>query len=233
LPLAVKKASKEIKVKLSPSVTGFLTKGKEGMRIGYARVSTQEQNLDLQKDALTRAGCERIMEDVASGKTQHRSGLEQLRQVLRRGDVLVVWRLDRLGRSLRHLIDLLSELERDGVGFQSLQESIDTTSPGGKLVFHIFGALAEFERNLIRERTKAGLQAARARGRHGGRPKRLDGKAREMAVALYRQKQHTVEEICRTVGISKPTLYAYVRESSRPSATTAPITEINACKEVT
>lgn len=186
------------------------------MRIGYARVSTQEQNLDLQRDALTRAGCERIMEDVASGKTQRRSGLEQLRHVLRRGDVLVVWRLDRLGRSLRHLIDLLSELERDGIGFQSLQESIDTTSPGGKLVFHIFGALAEFERNLIRERTRAGLTAARARGRLGGRPKRLDVKAREMAVALYHQRQHTVDEICRAVGISKPTLYAYVRDAERP-----------------
>lgn len=188
------------------------------MRIGYARVSTQEQNLDLQKDALTRAGCERIMEDVASGKTQHRAGLEQLRQVLRRGDVLVVWRLDRLGRSLRHLIDLLSELERDGVGFQSLQESIDTTSPGGKLVFHIFGALAEFERNLIRERTKAGLQAARARGRHGGRPKRLSAEQRRIAVSLYDQKQHTLDEICQTLGISKPTLYAYLRENRQISA---------------
>lgn len=193
------------------------------MRIGYARVSTQEQNLDLQKDALTRAGCERIMEDVASGKAQHRSGLEQLRQVLRRGDVLVVWRLDRLGRSLRHLIDLLSELEHDGVGFQSLQESIDTTSPGGKLVFHIFGALAEFERNLIRERTKAGLQAARARGRKGGRPKRLGFEQRRIAVSLYHQKQHTVEEICQTLGISKPTLYAYLRESRHNNAAEAEI----------
>ena len=133
--------------------------------------------------------------------------------MLRAGDVLVVWRLDRLGRSLRHLIDLLTELEGEGIGFQSVTEAIDTTSPGGKLVFHIFGALAEFERNLIRERTKAGLEAARARGRKGGRRKKLDERKRALAVDLYRQKKHSIEEICRTVGISKPTLYAYVRES--------------------
>jgi DNA invertase Pin-like site-specific DNA recombinase len=183
------------------------------MRIGYARVSTQEQNLDLQKDALKRAGCEKIIEDVVSGKTENRSGLDRAREQLREGDVLVVWRLDRLGRSLKHLIELMSELEKQSIGFQSLQESIDTTTPGGKLVFHIFGALAEFERNLIRDRTKAGLEAARARGRKGGRPKKLSAEKRAMAIDLYNQKKHAVEEICKTVGITKPTLYAYVRHA--------------------
>ena len=147
------------------------------MRIGYARVSTQEQNLDLQKDALKRAGCKKIIEDIASGKTENRPGLDRVRELLREGDVLVVWRLDRLGRSLKHLIELMTELEQKKIGFQSLQESIDTTSPGGKLIFHMFGALAEFERNLIRERTRAGLDAARARGRKGGRPKKLSGRS--------------------------------------------------------
>jgi DNA invertase Pin-like site-specific DNA recombinase len=181
------------------------------MRIGYARVSTQEQNLDLQKDALRRAGCKKIIEDIASGKTGNRPGLDRVRELLREGDVLVVWRLDRLGRSLKHLIELMASLEKQKIGFQSLQESIDTTSPGGKLIFHMFGALAEFERNLIRERTRAGLDAARARGRKGGRPKKLTAQQRALAIDLYHQKKHGIEEICRTVGISKPTLYAYVR----------------------
>jgi DNA invertase Pin-like site-specific DNA recombinase len=127
--------------------------------------------------------------------------------------VLVVWRLDRLGRSLRHLIEWMNELEGQGIGFQSVTEAIDTTTPGGKLVFHIFGALAEFERNLIKERTKAGLAAARARGRKGGHPCKLDPRKRALAVDLYRQKKHTVMEICGMVGITKPTLYAYVREA--------------------
>lgn len=181
------------------------------MRIGYARVSTQEQNLDLQKDALKRAGCGKIVEDVITGKAESRLGLNRARELLREGDVLVVWRLDRLGRSLKHLIALMMELEQQKIGFQSLQESIDTTMPGGKLVFHIFSALAEFEHNLIRERTKAGLDAARARGRKGGRPKKLPSAQRALAIDLYRQKKHPIDEICRTVGISKPTLYAYVQ----------------------
>jgi len=187
------------------------------MQIGYARVSTHEQNLDLQKDALGKAGCEKIVVDVASGKKAQRSGLDQVRELLRKGDVLVVWRLDRLGRSLKHLIELMTELEQAGIGFQSLQEHIDTTPPGGKLVFHIFGALAEFERNLIQERTKAGLDAARARGRKGGRPKSLNAQQRALALDLYAQRKHTVEEICRTLGISKPTLYAHVRGESSSS----------------
>lgn len=180
------------------------------MRIGYARVSTSEHNLDLQKDALKRARCETFIKDIVSGETESRSGLGRARDLLREGDVLVVWRLDRLGRSLKHLIELMSELEKQKIGFQSLQESIDTTTPGGKLVFHIFGALAEFEHNLISDRTKAGLEAARARGRRGGHPKKLDAQQRVLAIDLYNQKKHGVDEISRSLGISKPTLYAYI-----------------------
>ena len=140
-----------------------------------------------------------------------RDGLDRALELLRPGDTLVVWRLDRLGRTLKHLIELIGEMESQGIGFRSITEAIDTTSPGGTLVFHIFGALAEFERNLIRERTKAGLEAARARGRKGGRRHKLDTRKRALAVELYRGKKHTVDEICGMVGISKPTLYAYVR----------------------
>ena len=159
------------------------------MKIGYARVSTIEQNLDLQRDALKAAGCGKIIEDTVSGGKAKRDGLERVRELLRQGDVLAVWRLDRLGRTLKHLIELMAELEGQGIGFQSTTEAIDTTTPGGKLVFHIFAALAEFERNIIRERTRAGLEAARARGRKGGRPE-LDDKKRAMAVELYRGKKH-------------------------------------------
>jgi DNA invertase Pin-like site-specific DNA recombinase len=183
------------------------------MKIGYARVSTTEQNLDLQRDALKAAGCKKVIEDTISGNKAKRSGLERVRELLRKGDVLVVWRLDRLGRSLRHLIELMTELEGEGIGFQSVTEAIDTTTPGGKLVFHIFGALAEFERNLIRERTRAGLEAARARGRKGGRNYKLDARKRALAVDLYHEKKHTVAQICETVNITKPTLYRYVREA--------------------
>lgn len=181
------------------------------MRIGYARVSTQEQNLDLQKDALTKAGCERIFEDQISGATTTRPGFDKAMEQLRPGDTLVVWRLDRLGRSLKHLIEVMSQLEERGIAFQSLQESIDTSSPGGRLIFHLFGALAEFERNLIQERTKAGLAAAGARGRKGGRPIALNGHKRRVAIRLYQERQHTVQEICQIMGISKPTLYSYLR----------------------
>lgn len=182
------------------------------MLIGYARVSTGDQNIDLQSDALNRAGCEKIFMDKESGAVSARSGLEQAMQMLREGDTLVVWRLDRLGRSLKHLIDIMGKLEQRKIGFKSIQESIDTGTPGGRLVFHIFGALAEFERNLILERTKAGLAAARARGRTGGRPKSLDPKQRKVAIKLYEEREHPVEEICRIMKISKPTLYSYLRE---------------------
>jgi DNA invertase Pin-like site-specific DNA recombinase len=182
------------------------------MRIGYARVSPHDPNLDLQKNALKKARCEKVVVGMARGPKAKRSGLDRARGQLRKGDVLVVWRLDLLGRSLKHLIELMGELERDGIGFQSLEESINTTTSGGKLVYHIFGALAECERNLNRERTQAGRNAGRARGRKGGRPKALDADQRTIAVTLYEQRKHTVDEICRTLGISKPTLYAYVRE---------------------
>src|ERR671932_2864777 len=141
------------------------------MLIGYARVSTDEQNLDLQLSALKQAGCEQLYTDKVSGTKATRPGLEEAFSHLRAGDTFVVWRLDRLGRSLRHLIDTVTDLQERGVGFKSLTESIDTTTGGGKLVFHVFAALAEFERDIIRERTHAGLTAARARGRRGGRPK--------------------------------------------------------------
>ncbi|WP_440583783.1 recombinase family protein [Xenorhabdus bovienii] len=136
--------------------------------IGYARVSTTEQNTALQKDALHKAGCERIFEDIVSGTKAERPGLTAALAYLREGDVLTVWRLDRLGRSLPHLIEVISTLEACGVGFRSLTESIDTTTSGGRLIFHVFGALGQFERDLIRERTKAGLTAAATRGRKGG-----------------------------------------------------------------
>ena len=188
------------------------------MIIGYARVSMHDQNLDLQQDALRKAGCEKIFVDQITGKSFNRPGLEQTIQILRQGDTLVVWRLDQLGRSLKHLIELVSELENREIGFKSLTESINTTSPSGKLVFHIFGALAEFERNLIVERTKAGLIAARARGRPGGRPPSLDDKQREALVLLYKEKKHSVKEICQIMGVSKQTLYNYLRQVEEEKA---------------
>lgn len=182
--------------------------------VGYARVSTQEQNLDLQRDALKQAGCKRIITDEASGSVADRPGLIKLKDTLCEGDTLVVWRLDRLGRSLKHLIEFIYDLETKGIGFKSIQEAIDTTTSTGKLVFHIFGALAEFERTLIKERSKAGLDAARARGRLGGRPKRLNTNKRQLVVGLYRDHKRTVKEICQMMGISKPTLYKYLQEKT-------------------
>jgi DNA invertase Pin-like site-specific DNA recombinase len=180
------------------------------MFIGYARVSTDDQNLDLQRDALEKAGCEQIFTDTVSGTKARRSGLEQALSHLREGDTLVVWRLDRLGRSLRHLIDTVTSLQEKGVGFKSLSESIDTTTSGGRLVFNIFGSLAEFEREIIKERTQAGLQAARSRGRTGGRPKALTQKQVNMLHQLAADKNRSVDEICKTLGISRMTFYRYV-----------------------
>lgn len=180
------------------------------MLIGYARVSTDDQNLDLQRDALKHVGCSQIFEDQISGAKAERPGLTKALEYLRSGDVIIVWRLDRLSRSLKDLIEIVNQLEAKNIGFKSLQESIDTTSTSGRLIFHIFGALAEFERNLIRERTNAGLTAARARGRLGGRPPRLSQEKQALAVRLYYEKQHTVDEICELMGISKPTLYKYI-----------------------
>jgi DNA invertase Pin-like site-specific DNA recombinase len=184
------------------------------MLIGYARVSTHEQTLNLQRDALEKAGCTKIFTDTASGAKSERKGLEAALNYVRKGDTLVVWRLDRLGRSLPHLIATMTDLEERGIGFKSLTENIDTTTSGGKLIFHIFGALAEFERNLIRERTQAGLTAARARGRSGGRPKALAGKQLSIAQDLY-DKHHPILEICRTLKISRATLYRSIKAGER------------------
>jgi DNA invertase Pin-like site-specific DNA recombinase len=185
------------------------------MLIGYARVSTNEQNLDLQRDALRSAGREQIYTDSVSGTKARLPGLEQALSHLRAGDTFVVWRLDRLGRSLRHLIDTVTELQDKGIGFKSLTESIDTTTSGGKLVFHIFGALAEFEREIIRERTNAGLYAARRRGRKGDRRSKLSPKEVQIARELYESKQTNVADICRTLGIARATSYRYVKADQK------------------
>lgn len=181
------------------------------MLIGYARVSTPDQNLDLQTDALKIANCEQIFTDIASGAKAERVGLEQAIKTCRKGDTLVVWKLDRLGRSLPHLVETVSLLISKGIGFKSLQENIDTTTSGGKLIFHIFASLAEFERDIISERTKAGLSAARARGRLGGRPKSVDEKKQKAALALKSDLSYSVKEICNIVGISRNTYYKYTK----------------------
>ena len=190
------------------------------MDIGYARVSTGEQTLDLQLDALKAAGCGKLYTETASGAKADRPVLADVLSYLRNGDTLVVWRLDRLGRSLQHLIETVAALVERGIGFKSLTEQIDTTTPGGKLIFHVFGALAEFERDVIRERTHAGLAAARARGRLGGRPKKLtDAKQLELARTLYEAGQTDIETICATLGISRATLYRYLKHrTGEPSA---------------
>ena len=182
------------------------------MLIGYARVSTQDQTLALQQDALRASGCTQIFTDTASGAQTERPGLAEAISHCRKGDTLVVWRLDRLGRSLTHLIDTITALNEKGIGFKSITEAIDTTTSGGKLIFHIFGALAEFERDIIKERTNAGLTAARARGKRGGRPK-LTPHARKVALAkaLYSDQKTTIPEILKTLNISRATLYRYLR----------------------
>jgi DNA invertase Pin-like site-specific DNA recombinase len=179
------------------------------MLIGYARVSTLDQTLALQQDALTAAGCEQLYTDTVSGSVTERPGLTQALTHLRSGDTLVVWRLDRLGRSLPHLIETVRGIQKRGISFRSLQEQIDTTTSGGKLVFHVFGALAEFERDLIRERTHAGLAAARKRGRLFGRPKSLSPKKIVQLQTLAKEERTTVGEICQTLGISRATYYRY------------------------
>ncbi|HHR1385268.1 TPA: recombinase family protein [Legionella pneumophila] len=181
------------------------------MLIGYARVSTDDQNLNLQFDALKNAGCERIFNDQVTGSKIQRPGLEAALEFAREGDVFVVWRLDRLSRSLKDLIEMVVLLDSKKIGLKSLHESIDTSTSSGKLIFHIFGALAEFERNLIRERTHAGLQAARARGKNGGRPKKLSNDKAKLALQLYEGKQHSINKICEFMGVSKPTLYKYLK----------------------
>jgi DNA invertase Pin-like site-specific DNA recombinase len=178
------------------------------MLIGYARISTTDQTLALQQDALTAAGCKRIFTDTASGARTDRHGLAEALTYVRSGDTLVVWRLDRLGRSLAHLIETVRTLQERGVHFRSLQEQLDTATSGGKLVFHVFGALAEFERDLIRERTLAGLRAARARGRRGGRPGMSAETVRQLRT-LAADRANSVRGICNTLRISRATFYRY------------------------
>lgn len=180
------------------------------MKFGYARVSTLEQNLNLQTDALTAAGCKEIVTDEISGSMVERPGLNKLLEKLRHGDELIVWRLDRLGRSIRHLIELINNFHNKGIIFRSLTESIDTSTNNGRLIFNIFASLAEFERNLIRERTMAGLSAARARGKKGGR-KPKDKSKINAAIQLYNKRELTVEQICKAIGISRGTLYKYIK----------------------
>ena len=178
-----------------------------GYRVGYARVSTLEQDEALQRDALDAAECDRVFVDKTSGKLDSRPALDAMLEQLRPGDTVVVWRLDRLGRSLRHLIDTVGELDVRGVAFQSLTEQIDTSTPAGKLIFHVFAALAEFERDLIRERTMAGLAAARARGRKGGRPTVWTPAKLRTARNMYDSGEHDVATIARVLGVSRASVY--------------------------
>jgi DNA invertase Pin-like site-specific DNA recombinase len=182
------------------------------MYIGYCRISTADQNLDLQIQALKEAGCEKIFEEVASGAKDDRPKLKEAIEYARKGDVIVVWKLDRLSRSLKHLIETVNDLEKREIGFKCITQNLDTTSPSGKLIFHVFGAISEFERSLIRERTAAGLKVARARGRLGGRPKVLDLEKITIAQSLYDDGKTTVEKICSTLGISRATFYRYVKQ---------------------
>ena len=185
--------------------------------IGYARVSTTEQHLHLQQDALTAAGCLKIFTDTISGVKAERKGLAEALDYIRDGDTLVVWRLDRLGRSLKDLIERITDLHSRNIGFKSLTENIDTTTSGGKLIFHIFGALAGFERDIIKERTNAGLTAARTRGRKGGQPRSPlnDERKLQMARQMYENRSHSVGEICKALRIPRSTFYKYVRKQER------------------
>jgi len=183
------------------------------MRIGYARVSTDDQNTTLQIDALKNAGCNQIFEEKVSGKNKDRPELEVCLKVLREGDTLVVWRLDRLGRSLEHLVQIIGSLEERKISFQSITESIDTTNAGGKLIFHIFAALAEFERTLISERTKAGLKAARARGRFGGRKAKLTNSDMRKAAAMLKDPLVTKTEVAKHFNVTRVTLNAALKRA--------------------
>ncbi|MEZ4991919.1 MAG: recombinase family protein [Saprospiraceae bacterium] len=183
------------------------------MKIGYARVSTKEQNLSLQLDALKKEGCRRIFQEKVSGTKADRPELRKMFDQLREDDIIIIWKLDRLGRSLRDLVNLVKEIQDKDAGLKSLNDSIDTTTPHGKLTFHIFASLAEFERDIISERTKAGLASARARGRKGGRPKGLSKKAYDRAIVvetLYKQGDMSISQICKHVGIARSTVYKYL-----------------------
>lgn len=184
------------------------------MKIGYARVSTQDQNLEMQLDALTKADCQQIFQEKASGIKSDRPQLAAMQQILREGDVIYIYKLDRLGRSLKHLLEMTSDFEKRGIGLVSINDHIDTTTAQGRLIFNIFASLAEFERDLIRERTRSGLEAARARGRKGGRTRGLTKEAEKTAMiaqTLYNERKLGVNEIAADLKISKMTLYKYLR----------------------
>lgn len=189
------------------------------MKIGYARVSTDEQNKAMQLDALHAAGCDKVFEDIASGAKETRPGLDQALAYARKGDELVVWRLDRVGRSLPHLVKLIQQLRDAGIGFRSLTENIETETPGGRLVTHIFAALAEFERDIIRERTRSGLASARARGRTGGR-KPLEPAKIAALRAMWSSKKMTADEIAEQLNISRRTVFKYAPEESTTTGET-------------
>ncbi|WP_454060774.1 recombinase family protein [Elizabethkingia ursingii] len=189
------------------------------MKIGYARVSTQDQNFELQEDALNTFGCEILFKETASGAKADRPELDKLIAQLRKGDIVMVYKLDRLGRSLKHLLEIVDLLNKKEVGLQSISDSIDTTTPQGRLFFNISASFAEFEKDLIRERTKAGLEAARARGRKGGRRRGMSKEAEQKAIlaeTYYREGKMSVIEISKEVGISKMTLYKYLRHRNVP-----------------
>jgi len=177
------------------------------MNIGYCRISTDTQNDELQLQALKDAGCEKIFSDVASGSKSDRSGLRECIEFARSGDVIVAWKLDRIGRSLKDLIETVNTLKSRDIGLKVLTQNLDTTTPSGMLIFHVFGAIAEFEKSLIQERTAAGLKMARSRGRLGGRPKALDKKQVAVAESLYEDGKTSVSQICKTLGISRATFY--------------------------
>jgi DNA invertase Pin-like site-specific DNA recombinase len=184
------------------------------LKIGYARVSTQDQNLEMQLDALTKAGCQQVFQEKASGIKSDRPQLAAMQQILREGDVIYIYKLDRLGRSLKHLLEMTSDFEKRGIGLVSINDHIDTTTAQGRLIFNIFASLAEFERDLIRERTRSGLEAARARGRKGGRSRGLSKEAEKTAMlaqTLYNERKLGVNEIAADLKISKMTLYKYLR----------------------
>ena len=189
------------------------------MKIGYCRVSTSDQSTEPQEDELRRAGCEKIFRDVASGARASRPGLDEMIAHARKGDLIVVVRLDRLGRNLRDLLETVRTLERGGRGFKSMAENIDSTTAGGKLIFHIFASLAEFERALIRERTLAGLAAARARGRVGGRPKNTDTRKQAMAMSLLADPANSVTDVCRLLKVSRSTAYRLARAGATAAKT--------------